>query len=151
MRLIFVVFIVIVLGCSSSKEYTKIPVVVAPKSKVQKIAFVTFSIYKNPNTTFKVEIIDAILVDGLLKNKNGSTKKTEFSCIQMDVNFNPIATTILDNPFVKHIEYLNESGAFQRKTIESDSAEVSLRLQLESSAKFISIVHGKETLTKIKL
>lgn len=154
MRCIYGFFILFLLGCSTSKELPTIAQRTVEKKSNPKIAFINLSLYKNKEAIYKAEIINTRVVEGRFKTNNNerqAQKKTSFSCLQLDKNFKSIDSIIIDDPFVKDIEYVDDSGRFQRKIVKMDSTKLSLRLQVKNTAKFISIKYKNKTLSRIDL
>ena len=107
-----------------------------------KIIFLNYNISKNPDELVVIKFIDKIIVEGKLK----ATSSTDFNpgegaikLIQMDSKHQSLDSISIENPLSKTVEFVNESGQFEKRTINLERAEFSVRMQLNSKTKFISI------------
>ncbi len=129
--LISVIFLLFMGACKAKKD-----------SSAPRIVFINYKIAKDSNGTTKIEFMNTIIAEGKLKGEINSKKNPEYGdlkVIQANAKLEPILSIILSNPLVKNVEYLNESGGFQRKIIVLESAEFSVRTQLNARTKFIII------------
>ena len=106
-----------------------------------KIIFINYSIKKTSNGVISISLINQIETDGRIKKvqtvKNG--EKGDLIYAQIDKNNNILQTEIIKNPFIKVIEYVDETKSLQKKRMDLNSAQLSIRLQLNPSTKYISI------------
>ena len=63
----------------------------------------------------------------------------------------PLLGWICQNPLKKIIEYINDLGNFEKKIFDLDSAQFSIRLQLQSNVKYIKISELTKTGPKIHI
>lgn len=144
-------FFVLLLSCASKQSVT----VNANKIEViPKIIFLNYSIKKTSNGNRHVHFINKIVAEGKLKNHNKNREEElvagDLKCHQLDKNSKVLQNTVIKNPLVQTIEYLDDSKSFQTKTIAVDSTNFSIRLQLEANTKYISIseIDTKQTNSK---
>lgn len=105
------------------------------------IIFLSYSIKKNSNGSRNIQFINKITKKGKVKNINSNEPGVsgDLVCVQLDKKLNILQRIIIKDPLTKNIEFINDSGVFQRKQIILDSIKFSIRLQLNPHAKFISI------------
>ncbi|ALJ04797.1 hypothetical protein APS56_06530 [Pseudalgibacter alginicilyticus] len=106
-----------------------------------KIIFLNYSIKKDSNNSRNIEFIDKKITEGTLKNINSEVLGVngDLVFLQLDKKSKPLEHLIIKNPLSKSMEYLDESKSFQRKQINLDSIQFSIRLQLNPETKYISI------------
>ena len=126
-------------SCDTSKE------VISQANKpidTDKIIFLNYIISKNSDELIEVKFIDKIIVEGKLKAPsptNFDPEKGALRLIQMDSKHQPLDSISIENPLSKTVEFINESGQFEKRTIDLESAEFSVRMQLNSKTTFIVI------------
>ena len=137
---LFVLFLLFFFNACGSYKNTE-----ASKSSIAiesnpKIIFLNYSIKKNSNKVRSIRFIDKKITDGKLKNQsNDIGSSDDLVCFQLDKKSTILQETIIKNPLTKNIEYLDASKSFQRKQIDLDSTQFSIRLQLKPKTKYISI------------
>jgi hypothetical protein len=136
--LLLVAVLCILYSCGSSKTLA------TPKSTGEsppKIIFLNYSIKKTENGTRNIRFINKVVADGKLKNNNSNETgiSGDLICFQLDKKSNELQRIIVKNPLSKSMEFLDESKSFQRKQIDLDSTQFSIRLQLKPNTKYISI------------
>ena len=118
---------------------------VSPQSSIEnepKIIFLNYNIKKTSNGNKRIQFINKVIADGKLKNTkpNEEGVQGDLVCLQLDKKSNILQRSIVKNPLIKNIEFLDESKSFQRKEIDLDSTQFSIRLQLKPNTKHISII-----------
>lgn len=121
-----------------------------------KILFLNYKIYKTSTDVARIKLLHKIIAKGILKTsfyENNNPKKGDIKCTQINSKSMSVDSVFLSNPLIKIIEYVNDSGQFEKKTIVLDSAEFSIRMPLNPTAKFIttSSFHLNQLLSKDKL
>ena len=107
-----------------------------------KILFLNYTMSKSKTRETKVALANKIIVKGKIKDnsiKIDDNRLGNLECIQADDKLNSIKTIYINNPINKTIEYVNDNGEFEKKQIKLDSAQFSIRMQLDSKTKFILI------------
>ena len=145
---------VLILSCSAagnsvSGQNTSNQVKTAPQ-----VLFINLTMDKDEASQVKAELINKIITNGRIKGKKDSSyriENAEYLCVQYDQKSTPLDSLIMDDPFVKNVEYINSQGAFERKRIELDSSQVSLRMQLTDQTKYVGILHKNQIIAKIEL
>ena len=113
-----------------------------------RLLFLTYSIYKSSNGNFRANLINKIIVEGTLKrvnNEHNTRSPSTIQCIQTNKNSMPIQTINMNNPLIKIVEYSDETGQLNKKQIELDSTQISIRMQLHSQSKFVILKHHRST------
>jgi hypothetical protein len=155
MKLIYVIlFITLVTGCISRKnqldsnsKHDEVPM--SPQ-----LIFINYKATKSKGNLIRIELINKKIVDGNLKkgdSRESISSEMNFKCVQLDENTIVIDSLYISNPLIKDVEYVNDDGSLSKKRIELDSAEFSVRLQLNHRTKFISLKTKNITLSKISL
>jgi len=107
-----------------------------------KLIFLNYTISKDEKGQIHIGFINKIITDGKLKNSNIFFKtgsKGDLKCSQLDKDSIEITSVIVQNPLVKIIEYVNDSLIFEKKELDLNRSNLSLRLHLHSKTKYISI------------
>ena len=119
-----------------------------------KLIFLNYNIKKLVNNNINISLINKIITEGTLKNPifkdTEAVRFGDLKCNQLDKNNNILKTEIIKNPLVKVFEYVDDFNEFQLKKVELDSAQISLKLQLNPHTKYITIVNIKEPKPLIK-
>ncbi len=128
------------LGCASKQSLSTN----ADKIEIPpNIIFLNYAIKKTSDGNRTIRFINKKITVGKLKNHNNKSPKTsvtgDLMLFQLDKKSNRLQNIIIKNPLTKTIEYIDESKLFQRKRIDLDSTQFSLRLQLKPNTKYISI------------
>tara|TARA_R110002051_G_scaffold78791_2_gene142445 strand:- start:2204 stop:2632 length:429 start_codon:yes stop_codon:yes gene_type:complete len=130
----------------NSPQETKLP------ESNPKLVFLNYTISKNEYGKKQMAFLNKIVTDGKLKNnkfpKIGAIG--DLKCTQLDKHTNPLQSVIIKNPLSQVIEFVNDSLIFEKKQINLDSRELSLRLQLDSKTKSILISEIIDSLQNTK-
>ncbi|MBU2928777.1 hypothetical protein [Winogradskyella psychrotolerans] len=106
-----------------------------------QLLFLNYKIEKVADTK-TVSLINQITTDGKLKatilDKNNPTTG-DLECIILDKDFNSLEKYSIKNPLKKTIEFINDSGEFEKKILDLDNAQFSLKLQLPPHSAFVLI------------
>ena len=110
--------------------------------KPAKIVFVNYNITKDTDGDIAINLINKIITEGKLKQDLAYKEKTEFGdlkIIQTNSKSKSIQSITIANPLVKNVEYADESGQLNRKIIELESTQFSIRMQMHPMTKYIVI------------
>ena len=138
-------------GCKNSKAISE------NQSEIQgvsKILFLNYSIEKTSNGKRVIQFINKKIVDGKLKPisfesiENGIVGDLIFT--EFDKKSKVLHQLLIKNPLFKTIEYVDDSKNFKTETIKSDKTQFSIRLQLNSNTKYITISNFAENDPLIK-
>ena len=119
-----------------------------------KLIFLNYSISKKENGKKNIQFINQIVTDGKLKSNSvifvKKPKKGDLKCTQIDKNSNELQSLFIENPLVKLIEFVNDSLRFEKKNVNLENNELSLRLQLHTKTKSILISEVIDSLKHTK-
>ena len=107
----------------------------------QKLLFLNYEINK-VNDVRSISLINQIKTDGKLKIKNSAHSYTNIGDLEyliLDQDLSPLETHSIQNPLRKTVEFINDSGEFEKKTLDLNQAQFSLKLQLQPRAKYVVI------------
>lgn len=144
MKPLLLILLIVLSSCTTTREHT----FSATKNKVNavvdnsKIIFLNFKVTKTLDKTLTASLINKIIAEGQLKKnikQETVAKLGDLECAQLDKNLKTINRLKITNPLVKNIEYIEASGEFGRKTIVLDSTTFSVRMQLNTQTKFITL------------
>lgn len=125
----------------------KVNKITLPDSEVNiintpQIIFLNYSIYRKSAPKHKVQFVNKIIANGELKMNSSEEfdyKTGDLKCIQLSENSISIDSLYISNPLRKVVEYADEFGQFSKKVIVLDSAQFSIRMQLDPNTEFIAI------------
>jgi hypothetical protein len=123
------------------------------KSNENEIVFLFLKISKDSDSkTNTIEFIKTVKSEGTIKN-NFEKETSSENYLTLEVyNGNVLEKTILmDHPLYKDLEYLDEKNNFQRKKVEVNSEEFSVRLQISGSNSSVKIYETLKTNPKKEL
>ena len=112
------------------------------KSNPANIIFLNYKASKNDLGEIKIALVNKIIVKGKIKDKSIKIDENiigNLECIQADNRLKSIKTMYVKNPLNKTVEYVNDNGELEKKQIKLDSAQFSIRMQLDPKARFILI------------
>ncbi|MDG1728752.1 MAG: hypothetical protein P8K68_03265 [Algibacter sp.] len=138
-------------GCKNSKSVfeNQSEIVGTPK-----VLFLNYNIEKTLNGKRTIQFINKKIVDGKLKQikfesiENGVIGDLIFT--ELDKKSKMLNQILIKNPLVKSIEYVDDSKNFKTETIKTDKTQFSIRLQLKSNTKYITISNFAENDPLIK-
>jgi len=132
--LLFLIMISILISCNPAKHtYSSDPV---GTKATPKILFLNYQISRDSTkTNYNAQLINMILKDGTIKEDQ------------------IINHCHIPNPLDKSVEYVNDARQLEQKMIHLDSAQFSVRLQIEPGASSILLNRfiGNETEAKLLL
>ncbi|REG85192.1 DEAD/DEAH box helicase family protein [Winogradskyella sediminis] len=100
-----------------------------------------------------ISLINQVTTDGRLKqhiNHNPNPDLGDLECVILDKDSNILETYSIKNPLLKIVEYINDSGHFEKKILNLDYAQFSLKLQLNAKAAY-AVIHEINPNGNIKL
>ena len=126
------------LSCASKQHIVteEEPIITQPK-----LLFLNFEIVKL-NDTKNVSLINQITTDGKLKRHTNEETKGDIGDLEyliLDKDLNQLEKQYIKNPLKKVIEFINDSGNFEKKILDLDSTQFSIKLQLQPKVKYIVI------------
>ncbi|WP_179348402.1 hypothetical protein [Winogradskyella pacifica] len=130
--------LIALLSCASKQHIVteEEPIITQPK-----LLFLNFEITKL-NDIKSVSLINQIKTDGKLKGHTSEDTKGDIGDLEyliLDKDLNQLEKHYIKNPLKKVIEFVNDSGNFEKKMLDLDRSEFSLKLQLKPKAEYIVI------------
>ena len=115
-----------------------------------KLLFLNYEIVKL-NDEKNISLINQITADGRLKGKMTSKNNTsigDLECIVLDKDLNQLEKHSIKNPLKKTVEFINDSGNFEKKILDLDRVQFSIKLQQQPKAKYVVISEITKTTIK---
>lgn len=142
--------VLLMMACASKKNIETKPIT---EESHPKLLFLNYIISKS-ELGKSVSFVNKLITDGKLK-ANGNTYLEkglvgDLKCSQLNADSIEISHVYVKNPLSKTIEYINDSLTFENKHLELDKAALSLKLQLDTRTKFITISEITDSLQPSK-
>ena len=103
-----------------------------------KILFLDYQLTRDAtDSTYVAQLINMIIRNGTIKEDQHNASeavKDDLELLVLDRNQQTISHRYIPNPLDRSVEYVNDAGQFERRMIHLDSAQFSIRLQIESGA-----------------
>jgi len=127
------------LSCSPSRNtYSSDPVEI---KATPKILFLNYQLSRDSTKiNYSARLINMITKEGTFKEDQLHADQAEIDDLELlvvDRNQQIISHRYIPNPLDKSVEYVNDAGQFERLMIHLDSAQFSVRLQIEAGASSI--------------
>ena len=137
--LLLLIMISIMISCHPAKHtYSSDPV---ETKATPKILFLNYQISRDSTkTNYNAQLINMIIKEGTIKEDQQEMGQAEIHDLELlvrDRNQQIISHHYIPNPLDKSVEYVNDAGQFERQMIHLDSAQFSIRLQIEPDASSI--------------
>lgn len=119
-----------------------------------EILFLNYKAYHSSEGTSSVILLSKIIANGSIKPESpmDANPLSAWYCIQYDKNNRALDQKVIPNPLQPTVEFVNDVGELQTKTIAVDSIEFSVRMQRVPGAKSVVLVAaGKENKPFIKV
>lgn len=149
---IFLVTFLLITSCVTKKTTTTSSTNTKLVELPPKLIFLNYNLKKTSNDSRSISLINKIITEGSLKkqvsNQNEVAEVGDLMYHQLDENSKILQHEIIKNPLVKIFEYIDDSKSFQMQKVELDSAQISLKLKLEPSTKYITITHIRDLNSK---
>lgn len=105
------------------------------------ILFLTYLISKNDNRNeYEVRLLKKIYSEGVLKQSDSNLNNTQVGDLSysvLDVENNVVSRGYLPNPLRRAIEFVNSEGILEKRTVEFESEEFLVRIQIPQEAKSV--------------
>lgn len=141
----YLIFVLSITSCASKKHVTAEDILVKEETKSipkSKIIFLNYLLVKNAQNEKSITLINQIKTEGKLKGKPNNIKNISPGDLEyqfFDENFNPIEKHALKNPLKKTVEFVNDFGNFEKRILDLDRVEFTIRMQLHPETKHIVI------------
>ena len=143
-KLIFQMFFLLgmlpLLSCTSQAQP------VSSKEKVEsnlQLAFFNYTISKDLNGNLETHFINKTITKGRLKdtsNKKVLSNLGDIMCIQYDKNNFVLERSYINNPLNPIVEYVNDDGDLEKRQLDLDRAEFSIKMQLNELTQSIRLI-----------
>ena len=137
--LLFLIMISLQMSCNPAKHtHSSDPV---ETKTTPKILFLNYQISRDSTkTNYNAQLINMIIKEGTIKEDQQEMGQAEIHDLELlvrDRNQQIISHRYIPNPLDRSVEYVNDAGQFERQMIHLDSAQFSIRLQIEPDASSI--------------
>lgn len=135
----------LVFSCASKQETTTKEEMIIKSDP--KLLFLNYQMQKLNDKT-NITLINQITTDGKLKDKTKtqvSTTVGDLECLVLDERLIQLERHTIKNPLKKIVEFINDAGELEKRQLDLDSAQFSLKLQLHPKARYIIINEITET------
>jgi hypothetical protein len=128
-------------SCNAPKNTYNSDSQVSMAEETSKIMFLDYQLTRDSTkSTYEARLINMIIREGKIKddpNNSGQAEKDDLELLVLDRNLQTLTHRYIPNPLDKSVEYVNDAGQFERKMIHLDSAQFSIRLQIDPGANSI--------------
>ena len=128
----------ILISCSVSKNTGDPSINESNLKDSPRILFLNYEITRDSvNSTYTAQLINTVVANGSLKNDRTPPIQPEKDDLELQVldSKQQIMTTIyISNPLDKSVEFVNDTGESQQRMISLETAQFSVRLQVEPGA-----------------
>lgn len=146
-----ILFVLVCISCASNTSLVQ-------NSENQegnpKLIFLNYQISQNKNGQKSIEFIDKKIVDGKLRNSSSKYIKSgvlgDLVCTQLSKNKTLISEQTISNPLLKTIEFTTDSFNFKKRNVSIKQTPLNLRIQLNTSTKFIRIKEITDSIQNTK-
>jgi len=153
-RTSYLIVVLSIISCASKKQITTEDILVKEETKPitkPKIIFLNYVLVKNDQNEKSITLINQIKTEGKLKGKPKNIENTsqgDLEYILLDKDFNSIEKHALKNPLKKTVEFVNDFGNFEKRTLDLDRVEFTIRIQLPPEAKHMKIIELTNAIPK---
>ena len=139
--LLLLIMVSFMVSCNPSKNTYSSDPQGSKARETSRILFLNYQISRDSTkTNYSAQLINTILKDGTIKvdqQHNGQAEIDDLELLVLDGNQHTMTHRYIPNPLDKSVEYVNDAGQFERLMIHLDSAQFSIRLQIEPGASSI--------------
>lgn len=126
------------ISCSVSKNTADLSDSGSKPEDTPRILFLNYEITRDSvNSTYTARLINMMRADGSLKENRTPLYKPVTGDLEIQVlnaNQQVLTTLYIANPLDKSVEFVNDAGELQQKMISLETAQFSVRMQLEPDA-----------------
>jgi hypothetical protein len=123
-----------------------------------RLLFLTYEITRNTaDSSWSAHLVNRVVASGSLKKDPGSLTRAGKGDLELQVldrNQQIMTSYYFPNPLDRRVEYVNDTGRLEQKTVSLDSAQFSFRLQVDPGARttVLNLITGmnSESITLIK-
>jgi hypothetical protein len=111
--------------------------------KTPQIIFLNYSIKQDKlNGEYEIKLINKTITEGKLKTNSSVPeirKPGDLECVALDNKLELVDSILISDPLNITVESVDENNAFFRKEISLDSAQFSIRMQLNKRTDAIAL------------
>lgn len=126
------------MSCSVSKNTGDLTSTGNKPDDSPRILFLNYEITRDSiNSTYTARLINTVQADGSLKKDSTPFNKPVTGDLELQLlnaNQQVLTTLYIANPLDKSVEFVNDAGELQQKMISLETAQFSVRLQVEPGA-----------------
>jgi hypothetical protein len=139
--LLCLILISILISCNPPKNAYSTDTQESNARESSKILFLDYQLKRDSATaTYDAQLISMIIKKGTIKddqNHTGQPNENDLELLVLDSNEHTMFQRYIPNPLDKSVEYVNDARQLEQKIIHLDSAQFSVRLQIEPGASSI--------------
>jgi hypothetical protein len=128
----------ILMSCNVSKNTGSRPSNESMPEVSPKILFLNYEITRDSlNSTYTAQLINTVVANGSLKYDRTPPIQPGMGDLElqvMDTKQQIMTTLYISDPLDKSVEFVNDTGELQHKMISLETAQFSVRLQVEPGA-----------------
>lgn len=133
----------VLLACRGTHTSTRTVTNSESATRTSQIIFLNYSIKLDKSKgEYEINLINKIIAEGKLKTISFAPdirKPGDLECVALDNNLEPVDSIIISDPLNITVESVDENNAYFRKEISLDSAQFSVRMQLNIRTDAIAI------------
>ena len=139
------------MSCSVSKNTGDPTSSVSKPDDSPRILFLNYEITRDSvNSIYTATLINTVQADGSLKKDRTPPIKPVTGDLELQVlnaNQQVLTTLYIANPLDKSVEFVNDAGELQQKMVSLETAQFSVRLQIEPGAHstLLTLITGPES------
>lgn len=113
--------------------------------------FLTYEITRNrADSSWSAQLVNRVVASGSLKKDPGTLMQAAAGDLELQVldrNQQIMASYYIPNPLDRRVEYVNDAGGLEQKTVSLDKAQFSFRLQMDPGARttVLNLITGMNT------
>ena len=127
----------VLLACRGTHTNTRTVTNSDSATKTPQIIFLNYSIKQDKlNGEYEIKLINKTITEGKLKTISSDMeirKSGDLECVALDKNLEPVDSILISDPLNITVESVDENNAFYKKEIARDSAQFSVRMQLNEN------------------
>ncbi|TYB79324.1 hypothetical protein [Bizionia myxarmorum] len=150
------IIIIILFAVNTTVLAQSSPLIQQTEKATDSMVFLTYHISKTSKAASNLEYKKTILAKGRIKGfhaEKALNKKGNLVCELLDADLNVIENLYIENPLEKIIEFVNDSGDLEKRSISLDKTDFTFRMPYTSAAKFVRmhIIANSDTINYIML
>lgn len=127
---------------NETSEAAPAPLQTVAEAEAPRIVFLNYAISRTSEGNPEVRFINKIITSGRVKRDVSQTQELvsgDLKVTELDGSLQPVKSLIIPNPLSRTVEYQDATGELTKKTLELDSAQFSVRMQLDAKTEAIAV------------